>query len=131
MPDRKSHAHVPILRDPPMIPLCDGLNGGAQSIRTLGRLWRLYKTQDSPLGVIENLTRPVTSLRMPGTEPRLAEALRKRSATEYMAANRAACASQSEIYERKLEIEDTPLKEPFLRYTLNRRVRTNGSDQQG
>ena len=24
MPDRKSHAHVPILRDPPMIPLCDG-----------------------------------------------------------------------------------------------------------
>jgi len=28
MPDRKSHAYVPILRDPPMIPLCDGLNGG-------------------------------------------------------------------------------------------------------
>ena len=26
MPDRKSH--VPILLDPPMIPLCDGLNGG-------------------------------------------------------------------------------------------------------
>jgi hypothetical protein len=30
MPDRKSHAHVPILRDPPMIPLCDGLNGGGR-----------------------------------------------------------------------------------------------------
>ena len=36
MPDRKSHAHVPILRDPPMIPLCDGLNGGGKWIRTLG-----------------------------------------------------------------------------------------------
>ena len=32
MPDRKSHAHVPILRDPPMIPLCDGLNGGGPSL---------------------------------------------------------------------------------------------------
>ena len=26
--DRKSQAHVPILRDPPMIPLYDELNGG-------------------------------------------------------------------------------------------------------
>jgi len=37
MPDRKSHAHVPILRDPPMIPLCDGLNGGASWIQTRER----------------------------------------------------------------------------------------------
>ena len=36
MPDRKSHAHVPILRDPPMIPLSDGLNGGESGIRTSG-----------------------------------------------------------------------------------------------
>ena len=34
--DRKSQAHVPILRDPPMIPLCDGLNGGGEWIRTIG-----------------------------------------------------------------------------------------------
>jgi hypothetical protein len=36
--DGKSHAHAPILRNSLITPLCDGLNGGASWIRTLGRL---------------------------------------------------------------------------------------------
>jgi hypothetical protein len=36
--DRKSHAHAPILRNSLMIPLCDGLNGGEDRIRTSGNV---------------------------------------------------------------------------------------------